>query len=395
MRSNRTRLVSAALAVALAPLAASAQEPAPVATTIPDLAAPKVEVHGFGSWNYGSTNTANRYLGGEQRGNSSNSKFSLNVSSAINERLTISSQVELDFVEDGTTSTSLDYVFGEWRFNDAFRLRAGQVKQPFGIYTEFYDVGTVRPFLALPQSVYGLNGMVGEAYRGVGFTGSRALGSWEVEYDAYTGGLNRFENETPGDLYRVMNGTTQDSLDIESIEGEVTDRLYGARLWLQTPIQGLRIGGSGYHGQTIELNEPDATVDSYAGSLEYMSSMVTLRSEYVHQWEDDNDKQTGYYVEASIRPYGKWEIAGLFDDWKANLDGPEYAPAISLLRHQEVAAGVNYRFSPNFILKLSHHWVEGNRFATPDAESLIDRLRAGTPLPEKTRAVLFGAQLSF
>lgn len=391
MRSLRSRVAGAALAVALTPLGLAAQDPQGQ-----DPAVPKIEVHGFGSWNYGTTNTDNLYLGGKRHGTSSNSSLSLNVSGSLNERLSVSSQVELDFLAAGETETDLDYVFAEWRFNDALKLRAGQVKQPFGIYTEFFDVGTVRPFLALPQSVYGLNGMVGEAYRGIGFTGGRSIGSgWEVEYDAYTGGLNRIENETPGDFYRVLNGTTDDTLGIEGLEGEATDRLYGGRLWLTTPVQGLRLGGSGYRGETFEEDEDDEVISAWAGSLEYLASRVTLRTEYVHVWENDNDKQTGYYVEGAVRPYGKWELAGLFDDWRADLDGPEYTPAISLLRHKEVAAGVNYRFSPNFVLKLSHHWVDGNRYALPDIESLADRLRAGEPLEKKTRTLLFGAQLSF
>jgi hypothetical protein len=166
-------------------------------------------------------------------------------------------------------------------------------------------------------------------------------------------------------------------------------------VWLQTPVQGLRVGGSGYRGETLEEGEDDEVINAYGGSVEYMANRMTLRTEYVHLWENDNDRQTGYYVEASVRPYGKWEIAGLFDDWRADLDGAEYAPAMSLLRHRETAAGVNYRFSPNFVLKLSHHWVDGNRFAMPQLESLVDRLRAGEALEKKTRTVLFGAQLSF
>lgn len=383
MRSNRTRLAGVALVAALAPLALGAQD------------ANRVEVHGFGSWNYGSTNTDNLYLGGKKNGTSANSSLSLNVSGSLNERLSVNSQVQLDFAPDGETRTNLDFVFGEWRFSDAVRLRAGQVKQPFGIYTEYLDVGTVRPFLSLPQAVYGLSGMVGEAYRGIGVTGARHLGAWELQYDAYTGGLNRFENEAPGDLYRVMNGTSPDTLDIEAVEGEVTDRLYGGRLWVGTPLQGLRVGGSTYRGETDEPNEPTSVISAYATSVEYLTSKVTVRSEYVYQWENDNDNQTGWYVEGALRPFGKWELAGLVNDWKADLDGAEYQPAISLLRHREYAAGVNYRFSSNFVLKLSHHWVDGNRFALPTTEALIDQLRASQPLEKKTNTLLFGAQLSF
>ena len=385
MRSSSSRIVRAALAVALTPLALAAQ----------DATAQKVEVHGFGTWNYGQTNNHNLYLGGKQNGTSSNSGLSLNVSGQISDRFSVSSQVELDFNASGETLTDLDYVFGEWRVNDAFKLRAGQVKQPFGIYTEVYDVGTVRPFLSLPQSVYGMSGMIGEAYRGIGFTGSRAFGGWELAYDAYTGGLNRLEDEAPGDFYRILNGTTDDTLGVEGMGAESTDRLYGGRVWLATPLSGLRLGGSTYRGESFEEGEEDEVISAYAGSVEYSANRVTLRTEYVHTWENDNDNMTGYYVEGSFRPYGKWEIAGMFDDWRADLDGPEFRDALSLIRHKEVAAGVNYRFSPNFVLKMSHHWVDGNRFAMPTIETMVDRLRAGEALERKTNTLLFGAQLSF
>jgi len=373
----------AAVASFFATAAAGAQQATPV------------EVHGFGSWNYGET-SANEYLGGNIKGSSATSQLNLNISSALNERLTINSQLELDFNgATNETSTTLDYIFAEWKFTDALRLRAGQVKQPFGIYTEILDVGTVRPFLKAPQAVYGLNGMIGEAYRGLGLTGSKSLGQWGLEYDVYAGGLNRFENEYPTDLYRVMNGTSPDTLGIESIEGESTDRLYGGRLWLNTPITGLRMGVSRYRGETSEINEPLSTLDAHAVSGELVMSRMTTRAEYVYQWENDNDNQTAYYLESAVRVVGNWEVAGLYNNYSADLDGDETESVISLLRHKEVALGVNYRFSPNFVIKLAHHNVTGNRFATPNVETLIDDLRASKPLETTTRALILGAQMSF
>jgi hypothetical protein len=380
---NHSSLRLAAIASLFATAVAGAQQPTPV------------EVHGFGSWNFGSTN-ANEYLGGTKQGSSATTQLNLNVSSAVSDRLTINSQIELDFNgANNTTQTSLDYIFAEWKFTDALRLRAGQVKQPFGIYTEILDVGTVRPFLKAPQAVYGLNGMIGEAYRGLGLTGTQALGRWGIEYDVYTGGLNRFENEMPTDLYRVMNGTSPDTLGIEGFGSEVTDRLYGGRLWVQTPMDGLRFGVSRYRGETSEINAGLSTIDAHGVSAELAVSRLTTRAEYVYQWENDNDNQTGYYVESAVRVVGNWEVAGLFNKYWADLDGPEDQAVISLLRHREVAVGINYWFSPNFVIKLAHHNVTGNRFATPSVETLVDDLRANKPLDTTTRALILGAQMSF
>lgn len=60
----------------------------------------------------------------------------------------------------------------------------GKVNQPFGISTEVFDVGTLRPFQVLPQAFYGPVGLTSESYEGVGLTGSfPLLNSWHLSYD--------------------------------------------------------------------------------------------------------------------------------------------------------------------------------------------------------------------
>ena len=66
----------------------------------------------------------------------------------------------------------LDYAFAEWFVSDALKIRMGRVKHPFGLYGEIFDVGTLRPFYLLPQSIYGPNGFTAKAYNGVGLTGN-------------------------------------------------------------------------------------------------------------------------------------------------------------------------------------------------------------------------------
>ena len=67
---------------------------------------------------------------------------------------------------------SLDWGFAEYRIHDLLRLRAGKMKNPFGIFMEVKDVGTLRPFFSLPYSIYGAGNMASEAYLGAGLTGS-------------------------------------------------------------------------------------------------------------------------------------------------------------------------------------------------------------------------------
>jgi hypothetical protein len=137
----------------------------------------QVHLHGFGSWIYGRTN-ANEYMNGLPGGNYEDLRLALNITARVSDRLKISAQAELSS-DEGDVEEEIDFAFAEWSFSDALKLRVGRGKQPFGIYTEVFDVGTLRPFAKLPQGVYGPVGLVGESYDGIGITGTKALsGGW-------------------------------------------------------------------------------------------------------------------------------------------------------------------------------------------------------------------------
>ena len=155
-----------------------------------------VEIHGYGGWTYSrSDSDDNRYLTSSQDGESDYVNLAVALSSRASDRARINAQVWWEARSDEEVRATIDFAFGEWRVSDALRLRMGQVKHPYGIYTEVFDVGTIRPFFWLPQSVYGPSGAVAESYRGVGITGSVfAPGSWRFEYDLYGGEMGL---ETP------------------------------------------------------------------------------------------------------------------------------------------------------------------------------------------------------
>jgi hypothetical protein len=383
---------TAAYAQTTADSAASAPQAVQTAAPTPSEFQPHVEVHGFGSWHFGASN-ANHYLGATSRGSSNQSQFAVNVSGRLTERLSFASQVQYEW-STGATTANLDYAFAEWKVSDALRLRAGQVKHPWGNYGEIQRVGTVRPFTELPQSIYAKVGMVAEAYRGIGITGSLQHHSgWSVEYDVYTGGLNREEYEAPLDLYRIINGTKDTSrLRIDS-DAELTDRLFGARITLVS-LSGFRIGGSWYDGSTYENNQT-STITSWGAHSEFARGGLTMRGEYERQYEEDGDWQRGWYVEGSHRFLGGWEVAGQYNKVDVGLEGATVPEAASLLHHKEWAVGLNYHFTPGFVIKSSYHDVTGNRISIPEPDEILPRLQAGIPLDRKTRAFIFGAQFSF
>lgn len=343
-----------------------------------------VVIHGFGGWAYGKTDV-NHYLTGTPDGEYDNANLSLNVSKRASERLAIVGQVEW-FDNQGEVDVEFDYAFAEWKVNDALKLRVGRVKQPFGISSEVFDVGTLRPFYELPQVLYGPSGILGEAYVGVGLTGSKAgKTGWGVAYDVYFGGQNLEEYLPPEALLRG-----EPVGEFNAAEIERTRDLVGGRIVLETPVQGLRFGASGYTGHEIGSNRRTG----YGFHGEYLAAGWSLRSEFAHESVADDVTARAFYGEAAYHFGAHWQAALQYGRLTTSLAGVDAGTFPSLREHKELAVGLNCWVTPEFVLKLSYHRVDGNRFAGPPVDALADTAQSGA-LATRTNLVLAGAQFTF
>lgn len=325
--SSKTRGAVVSLAILVSAFPAGAEEEQ------------KVVLHGFGSWAYGRTD-ANAYLSGLPDGNYSDSSFSLNVSANVSERLRIVSQMEVLNKTDGS-EVELDSAFAEWMFSDRIKLRAGRVTQPFGISTEVFDVGTLRPFLALPQAVYGPIGLASEGYEGVGFTGTVPIHSWRLSYDVYGGG-------TAFDEFVAPAAFLEGEPPVEE-ERETTRDAIGGRIVVETPLAGLRFGASALTGNEVGHGRRSLT----AALAEYLTDNWSVRTEYAHETVEDHLQVDGFYAEAAYRIDPRWQVASQYGRLTSDLVGVDVTEGRSLLGHEEIALGLNYWFSHAFVCKLS------------------------------------------
>lgn len=390
-RTTRAARVAAACAlVSIAAATANAQDALDVAS-----------VHGYGGWGYGRTTASdnpNMFNYAHRLGDYSHSEFALNVSVPVNERLTITAQ---PFWHQGhhanQTASGMDYAFGEWKFSDLARFRAGLVKQPFGIYTEIFDVGTLRPFATLPSSIYGPAGTIGKAYSGVGVTGARyASSKWGVQYDAYAGGLEVAEWDAGLQVAAEGADTTGKKLDL-GLSKTFRD-VVGGRVVVQTPVDGWTVGASGYTG-TRPVSGVDIRRRATGAHTEYLSDRWSLRGEIAHTREQDRLLRitTAGYGEAAYRVVRQVQVATTYSRLYTRLPGANQANvarAPSLLRHTEWGGGLNYCFTENFVLKASYHVVDGNRYAQPEQQAIRAAVAAGSLMP-RTNVLLAGAQMSF
>jgi hypothetical protein len=324
-------------------------------------------IHVFGGWAYGRTN-GNEYLAGTRQGEFDNLTLALNLAATPVEPLRLEAQVSTE-IDRGVRQTAFDFAFAEWRVSDALRIHGGKMKHPFGIYTEIDDVGTLRPFYSLPQSVYGPAGTLAEAYNGVGVSGFRKLGTrWAMTYDVYAGELDLpfadFDRE-------VFQADENGQLDVKNV--------IGGRAVLETPIDGLSFGASAYRG-TMNGLETRVHHQAAGAQLEYLTDRLSLRTEWTENVTGASGEHAGY-VEAAWHFTKHWQVAGRFDGVQEKhdrtIDG----------RHNEASVGVNYWFTRRFVVKLSGHHIDGTHFAQPDA--VTGRLQGDT------RLLMFGAQFSF
>jgi Phosphate-selective porin O and P len=345
-----------------------------------------IQIHGFGGWVYGRTSN-NVYLAGTPDGDYRLVHMAGSLSKAVDEHISIHVQGEVT-EDDDATDLQLSYAFVDYFISDRLSVRIGQVKHPFGIYNEVFAVGTLRPFLDLPQAFYGPVGFAGESYKGVGLAGNVEMEEWNVAYDLYGGGNDLRKFAAPEEYYLGSSLTNV----AKEVELQSTRNVIGGRLVVRTPVQGFTIGGSSYTGI---LNEPAANRRTVvAGQIGYRTNTVTLESELAHEDQTRDEQAMGGYALAAYRLSPEWQVAVQYDALTNRFFGADTLTAPSLQHHREGALAVSRWFSRALVVKAEYHLVSGNRFALPNPEDLVSTIAAGR-LRTTTHLFQFGAQFSY
>ena len=352
----------------------------------------KVSVHGFGGWGFGLTDDL-RYLVGTSDGKSDNVQVSLNINAQLSSRLKIVTQIAFD--ETNTGEAELDYAFSEWTFRDELRVRAGRVKHPFGIYGEIFDVGTLRPFFLLPQSIYGPQGITAKSYDGLGLVGFRSGESWGVGYDLYAGEIRGIV-KVPG----ALSADPANRLLPETISEFKVNDVLGARINVQQILGGLSFGVSGYLGQQVLESVSNAQAEQdyevFGAHFEYSSEKLLVRAE-VSTFETETFGADGSYLEIAYRWTPQWQMAVRYDLWEGDeLDFEQLPPfADQFVENKDLGFALNYWVSPNLVVRAEFHRVEGNRFAFADNPIDILEIFQSGVLEEETSLYVLAAQFSF
>jgi hypothetical protein len=206
--------------------------------------APTLDVHGFVSQG-AILSTGNNYLARSKRGSLEFAEVGINFTSQLTDRLRVGLQLfARDLGPIGNYGARADWFYLDYRWRDGLGIRAGRIKVPYGLYNETSDIDAARVQILLPQSVYPIvNRDYLLAQTGVelyGYVDLRAAGA--LDYRLYGGTI--FIDPATAPMLKAI--------DVPYVAG-------GRLLW-ETPLAGLRLGGSFQALRLVLEFPPDPTM---------------------------------------------------------------------------------------------------------------------------------------
>ncbi len=316
-----------------------------------------VEMHGFVSPGF-IVSTGNNYLARSKRGSFEFTEVGLNFTVPITDRLRTGIQLfARDLGPQGNYSPKVDWFYFDYRFEDWFGIRAGRVKIPFGLYNDSSDVDAARVPILLPQSIYPLNNRDallaqtgGEVY---GRLRMRGLGA--LEYRLYGGTIF---------IDPATHAAGQDiQFDVPFVVGE--------RLLWETPLEGLRVGGT-LQALRIDsvLTTPNGPLSLglpvvlWVGSAEYAFDKLLVSAEY-GRWIGRLESEAPFlrargineraYLMTSYRVTPWFQPGAYYSLFFENVDMRKGREA-SL---HDVAGTLRFDVNHNWIVKLEGHFMSG------------------------------------
>ncbi|MBB1450967.1 porin [Pseudoalteromonas sp. SG43-1] len=164
-------------------------------------ASAEVRINGFASIVGGKSLDSDQTLYGYDDDISfkNESKFALQLSADLQEKLTATAQI-IARGEDDFDAT-FEWAYVTYEYSDELQFSAGKMRVPFYKYSDFLDVGYAYRWVRPPRSVYGIPF---STYEGLSVVYNNQLGDWDSTlqgfYGAFDGDINVFGDSLPAEL---------------------------------------------------------------------------------------------------------------------------------------------------------------------------------------------------
>jgi hypothetical protein len=391
-----TRVVAAALFLGMSASAAQAQSFT--------LGGKEFGVHGFVQQGFNVTDENNFLTMETKDGSGAMTDAALNISSNLTRKLRVGAQGYVRNIgELGNGSFEVDWAFADYKFADAFGVRAGKMKTVLGLFNDTQDMEFLYTWALLPQGMYPLDlRSVTIAHIGAdvyGTIGMRKAGSL-----AYTAYLGKVQDDDKGG-YRY--GVQDSGLGFRS---GMNSRGGGFDLRWTTPVNGLVTGYSFTQTRdTVDLVvnalRLPFTVDSHPARrqstyADYQVARLRVSGEMRREYTDlsmvpavyarSQTPSRAWFAAASYRLFEMLEVGSYYSNYVYNTNLPASAQ-----NNHIYDTAISGRIDVNrfWNIKVEGHFIDGNGSPTL-ARGFYRRNNAGG-FEDKTRMLVIRTGLNF
>lgn len=318
-----------------------------------------VRIHGFVSQGALWTNR-NNYLAHTERGSLEFTEAALTFSKQLDPKLRVGFQLfARDLGTTGNYDAKLDWFGLDYRWRDWLGLRAGRNKIPYGLYNETLDVDAANSVILVPQGVYRTtNRDFLLAQTGIELYGYRPIGRLgALDYRAYFGTIFLGLESSPF---------------VQIIEIDVP-WVTGGRLMWETPMKGMRIGGSvlagEINGDFLQIGMPVSIATRQTltlASFEYSDDPLTFVVEYGRGFgKGSSTTPMGMEMVKVTAEWGHALVSYRLRPWlQPSLYYSLYYPNVDVRvgkesRQHDAAATLRFDITPSWLLKVEAHAMRG------------------------------------
>lgn len=275
-------------------------------------------------------------------------------------------------ITDFESDVNLNWAFYQHAFHDGTTVKFGRMPIPRGIYNELRSVGVALPTYRPPVVFYDEGAYYSETIDGAIASHTFFESSpWSLESHVYAGGWRSLAYDTWSEEYSISRVRATNAI--------------GTQLWVNTPVDGVRLGAAAqrhddtWQGETVTINELHASIDA-------TRERWFVRTEGEVQAYEGSDALYVGYVQVNVKPTSRLGITSELQrsrDTKVRY-GEGRLPS-TFAWHRSDGVGLSYAFTPSLVFKVEHHWDRGIQVEQP-----------ATPLdPPKFRYVMASLSAAF
>lgn len=139
-------------------------------------------------------------------GFTADSRLGLQISAKVNPDISVTGQLLAKAREDNS-NVKADWAFVSYRVNDPISIRAGKIKFPTFLISDYYEVGYAYPWIRPPQEVYSSNPIT--TLNGVDMLARFRLGDMSLLVQPYYGVSRGAQALVPQEVISMVPGAAQ------------------------------------------------------------------------------------------------------------------------------------------------------------------------------------------